>query len=97
MKGEYEIPQIDQKELNSRLQGQKTILIDVREEAEFKEFNIGGINIPAHLLNENLSKLSSYETIIVACSNGTRSHIISRVLKKKLPGKEILHLKEGLF
>jgi hypothetical protein len=33
----------------------------------------------------------------VACSNGTRSSIVARLLTKKLPEKAIYHLEEGVF
>ena len=72
-------------------------LIDIREEEEFADFNIGGINVPSHKLNEFYEELSTYETIVVACSNGTRSYIIAKVLEKRLPSTLILHLQEGIF
>ena len=89
--------EISQKDLQKALAKPKTLLLDVREVWEFADFNIGGINIPPHEITERLEELSNYNTIIVACSNGTRSSIVARLLTKKLPGKEILHLEEGIF
>ena len=89
--------EISQQDLQKALAKPKTLLLDVREVWEFADFNIGGINIPPHEITERLEELSNYNTIIVACSNGTRSSIVARLLTKKLPGKEILHLEEGIF
>lgn len=89
--------EISQQDLEAALAKPKTLLLDVREVWEFADFNIGGINIPPHEITERLEELSNYDTIIVACSNGTRSSIVARLLTKKLPNKEILHLEEGIF
>ena len=91
------VPQIAQKELSKYLEDSTAMIVDVRDEWEFRDFNIGGINVPAHLLNENLDQLKKYQTLIIVCSNGTRSHIMSRVIQKKLPEQTILHLEEGIF
>ena len=89
--------EITQSDLESILSEPNTVLLDVREISEFGDFNIGGINIPPHEVLERLEELKSYETIIVACSNGTRSSIVARLLAKKLPNSKILHLEEGIF
>jgi rhodanese-related sulfurtransferase len=89
--------EISQNDLAAVLSKPCTILLDVREITEFADFNIGGINIPPHEITERLEELKSYDSIIVACSNGTRSSIVARLLTKKLPEKNILHLEEGIF
>ncbi|PLK45539.1 rhodanese-like domain-containing protein [Emticicia sp. TH156] len=89
--------EISQKDLESLRNRPATLFLDVREVWEFADFNIGGQNIPPHEITEKLDELSNYETIIVACSNGTRSSIVARLLAKKLPAKEILHLEEGIY
>ncbi|WP_337042709.1 rhodanese-like domain-containing protein [Emticicia sp. 17c] len=89
--------EISQKELEGILSQPDTLLLDVRETWEFADFNIGGINIPPHEITERLEELKNYNAIIVACSNGTRSSIVARLLTKKLPDIKILHLEEGIF
>lgn len=89
--------EIAQDDLESILSDPNAILLDVREISEFTDFNIGGINIPPHEITERLSELQNYSTIVVACSNGTRSSIVARLLAKKLAEKTILHLEEGIF
>ena len=92
-----DFPEISQNDLKSTLSNPKSILLDVREISEFADFNIGGINIPPHEVTERLDELKNYQTIVVACSNGTRSSIVARLLTKKLPEKTIMHLEEGVF
>ncbi|WP_341226922.1 rhodanese-like domain-containing protein [uncultured Arcticibacterium sp.] len=92
-----EIKEISQNELQEVLDNQNAVIVDVRERSEFNDFNIGGISVPAHLLNEHLKDLTEFDTLIVACSNGARSYILARVIQKKLPEKNILHLGEGVF
>ena len=89
--------EIDQIEMAEILDNQNAAMVDVREVIEFNDFNIGGINVPAHLLNENLETLRKFDVLIIACSNGTISHIMQRVFKKKLPEKTILHLTGGIY
>ena len=89
--------EISQNDLESILSEPNAVLLDVREITEFEDFNIGGINIPPHEITERLEELQNYKTIVVACSNGTRSYIIARLLAKKLPNSKILHLEEGIF
>jgi rhodanese-related sulfurtransferase len=96
MKENYNL-NISQTELQQIINCKNVCLVDVREEIEFDEFNIGGINIPGHLISERLAALEKFDFLIIACSNGTISHILTRVFKKKLPQKTILHLKDGIY
>lgn len=52
-----------------------TVVVDVREPWEFDEFNEGGINIPLSTIREKRNRLEGYDTIIVICTNGTRSKV----------------------
>lgn len=89
--------EITQKQLEEYTSKPSTVLLDVRETWEFNDFNIGGINIPPHEITDRLSEIENYENVIVACSNGTRSSIVARLLTKKLPETTIYHLEEGIF
>lgn len=88
---------ISQAELPDLLKNPKAILLDIRETWEFQDFNIGGINIPPHEIPDRINEIVGYGQIILACSNGFRSSIVARMLVKKLPDAEILHLEEGIF
>ncbi len=89
--------EISQNAVEDYLKQDGTVLLDVRETWEFRDFNIGGINIPPHEISENTEQLKQFRQIIVACSNGTRSAIVARLLSKKLPDTRILHLEEGIY
>jgi rhodanese-related sulfurtransferase len=92
-----EFKEIDRNEMKELLKLGSSEIIDIREIWEFKDFNIGGINVPAHELNEYKDIMEQFENLIIVCSNGTRSSIVARVLAKKLPNTTIYHLEEGIF
>lgn len=63
-------------EFKNRFQnGEKLTLIDIREEWEYEEENIGAINIPFPDLPHRLSEISTLKDkeIILHCGSGTRS------------------------
>ena len=73
-------------ELKSRIdQGEQIALIDVREQYENEEFNIGGILVPIGSLIEAADQLDipTDQEVVVYCRSGNRSNM----------GKQILHLK----
>jgi len=63
-------------ELKERMdKGEKLNLIDVREEYEFDEFNIGAKLIPLGELPDRLKEINAWkeEEILVHCRSGARS------------------------
>ena len=72
-----------------------TILIDVREEYEFEEFNIGGINIPLYELSEQLNTIEQGKHIIFVCQNGQRSKLAILISRDKYKGA-LYSLKNGI-
>jgi rhodanese-related sulfurtransferase len=63
-------------ELKERMDiGEKLNLIDVREEYEFDEFNIGAKLIPLGELPDRLEEINAWkeEEILVHCRSGARS------------------------
>jgi rhodanese-related sulfurtransferase len=67
---------ITPEELKERIdKGEKLNLIDVREEYENEEFNIGGELIPLGTLQSSLTALENLrnEEVIVYCRSGMRS------------------------
>jgi rhodanese-related sulfurtransferase len=92
-----EFKTISREDLPGLLENPKATILDIRETWEFVDFNIGGINIPPHEIPDRTDEIADYEQIILACSNGFRSGIVARMLTKKLPNAEILHLEEGIF
>ncbi|MCP9768157.1 rhodanese-like domain-containing protein [Lacihabitans sp. LS3-19] len=90
------IKEIDKAELEELLK-KDALIVDIREKEEFIDFNIGGINIPAHEITTRIAEIESFEDLIIVCSNGTRSSIMARVIHKKIPSANIFHLTEGIF
>jgi len=63
-------------ELKKRMdEGEKLTIIDVREEYEFDEFNIGAKLIPLGELPDRIDELDSFKNqeIILHCRSGARS------------------------
>jgi len=78
---------------------ESVILVDVREDWEFEEFNIGGVNIPLAEIRQRRDALSPFNTIIVICTNGTRSKVAAKdyCRVKEWSAKTIYHLKGGIL
>lgn len=74
----------------------KPILIDVREDHEFEDFNLGGINIPMGDLLNRLNELNSYSNLFLCCKSGKRSQAIAFHLKNRMNEKNIYSLAGGL-
>ena len=63
-------------ELKERLaNGEKPFILDVREDWEYQEQNIGGLNIPLGTLPDKLDELEDHKNdeVIVHCRSGARS------------------------
>lgn len=75
------------------------MIIDVREPWEFEEFNEGGINIPLSKIRERRAELGSYNSLIVVCTNGTRSKVaaLDYCRVSDWDEKKIYHLKGGIL
>ncbi|MFN4144340.1 MAG: rhodanese-like domain-containing protein [Runella sp.] len=73
-------------ELKKRLEsGEKINLIDVREEYEYEEDNLGAVLIPLGELPHRLSELDSLkeEEVIVHCRSGKRSETAQKFMQSK--------------
>ena len=63
-------------ELKERLaKGEKPFILDVREDWEYQEQNLNGLNIPLGALPDKLDELEDHKNdeIIVHCRSGARS------------------------
>lgn len=71
-------------EMKKRMEeGEKNyVLLDVREDYERAEFNIGGIHVPLGQLTMSLDKLTPHkdEEIVVYCRSGKRSAMATELL-----------------
>lgn len=76
---------ISKDELKQRLDNsEKLYLVDVREEWEFEENNIGAINMPLNDIPSKIDELESLKNVelILHCNTGTRSHTAMKYLSK---------------
>ncbi|GAB4034393.1 rhodanese-like domain-containing protein [Spirosoma jeollabukense] len=75
-----------------------TAVVDVRDEWEFDEFNIGGLNIPLPDIRARKAELLPYTTLIVICTNGVRSRVAAKDLLRQpeFQQKTIYHLHGGI-
>ena len=71
------------------------LLIDVREEYEYEEDFVGGINIPLPELAENISKMPADKTVVFYCRSGARSLMAVNLLKKNNFEGKSFWMKEG--
>ena len=60
------------------------VLLDVREDYERAEYNIGGVHIPLGQLSMSFDKLAPYreDEIIVYCRSGKRSAMAQELLRQ---------------
>lgn len=71
------------------------VLVDVRENYEFEEFNMGGLNIPWYELTERCLEIPQQKIVIFCCASGSRSKYAATVFKQ-LTGRMCLHVGSGL-
>ena len=86
-------------EMQKIVNEQDTVLVDVRENWEFEEFNEGGVNIPLAEIRQKRDILAPFKTIIVICTNGVRSKVAAMDYCR-IPewiDKKILHVKGGII
>ena len=71
-------------------------LVDVRENYEFDDYNIGGVNISIYELIENVADLPTGKKLIFICQTGQRSKMAMQMLYPIYKG-EIYSVKNGLI
>jgi rhodanese-related sulfurtransferase len=76
-----------------------SVLVDVRDEWEYEEFNMGGINIPMPEIRAKRHLLMAYEHIVVVCANGVRSRIAVKDYGRasELANKHFYHVEGGIL
>lgn len=92
------IKEIDKSTLDQWLSADadKIFLIDVREDYEHEENNIGGVNISLYELSGSLASIPKNKKLVFYCQSGQRSKIAVQVLEGSYEG-EVYSLKGGLL
>ena len=89
---------ISVKDLKSKIQEENNIqIIDIREDYEFEENNIGGINIPMENVLTSLDKIDVSKQIVLCCKTGIRAAAMTHTLERKLNLKNIFFLEGGVL
>ena len=70
-------------------------LIDVREDFEHEDFNIGGELIPLHEIVQRFEKIKKDKPVILYCRKGIRSQIAIQKLQEKYPFTNLINLIGG--
>jgi rhodanese-related sulfurtransferase len=91
------IEEIDNQTLDQWITNDSNCLqiIDVRENYEYEEHNIGGINIPLYELKDQLNTFSESKKLVFVCGTGQRSKIAVQLSKSLFSGS-VYSLKHGL-
>ncbi len=71
-------------------------LIDVREEFEHNDFNIGGMLIPMNTVFEQIEKIPKNKPVVVYCAKGIRSAMVIQRLEEKYNYHNLINLSGGI-
>ena len=63
---------------------EKFQLVDLREDYEFDDLNVGGINIPLGEIFSSLDKIDTNKPVIFICNSGRKSAAVIHTIKRKL-------------
>jgi rhodanese-related sulfurtransferase len=76
-----------------------TLVVDVRDDWEFEEFNLGGLNLPLPDIRARRHELLPYDSLIVLCTNGVRSRVAAKDLLRhpEFAAKTIYHVEGGII
>ena len=89
---------ITAQELKSKIDNNDDFqLIDVREDYEFEDNNIGGINIPLEKMLSSTELIDKDKQVIICCRSGKRSAAITLALERKMSFKNLHSLEGGVF
>ena len=72
-------------------------LIDVREDYEHEDFNIGGSNIPLGEIMQHAQEIPKDVPVILYCKRGIRSAIAIQRLQDKYEFTNLLNLQGGII
>jgi adenylyltransferase/sulfurtransferase len=72
-------------------------LIDVREEEEHQQKNIGGDLIPLREVMRNIDRVDISKKVVIYCKRGIRSQIAIQKLQRKLPNVDFYNLAGGIY
>jgi adenylyltransferase/sulfurtransferase len=87
---------ISPSELKALLPDSGIFLLDVREQDEHDEFNIGGHLIPLGEVISRINEIPTDQKVLVYCKRGIRSMIAIQKLLLKKPDLQLMNLSGGI-
>lgn len=88
---------ITAQELKAKIDNKEDFqLIDIREDYEYDDYNIGGENIPLDTVMSSTDKISPSKLVVFCCNSGKRSAAIIHALKRKSNLTELYSLEGGI-
>jgi rhodanese-related sulfurtransferase len=76
---------------------EELVLIDVREEYEHNDFNIGGTLIPMNTVFEQIEKIPKDKPVVLYCAKGIRSAMVIQRLEEKYSYNNLVNLTGGMY
>lgn len=92
----FKVPTISIEDLKKDFEKNIFELIDVRNDEERAQFNIGGAHIPITTLKETSLTLSNNKATIFYCASGKRSAEAVKQIKKQDPDANVFSLEGGM-
>ncbi|MEI6264604.1 MAG: rhodanese-like domain-containing protein [Sphingobacteriia bacterium] len=87
---------ITPKELKQLLSDPAIFLVDVREQHEHDEYNIGGLLIPLGEIVTRIHEIPTEQKVVLYCKRGIRSMIAIQKLHLKNPQLNLFNLSGGM-
>lgn len=85
------------KDLDSMMSENKDIqIVDVREDYEFEDENIGGDNIPLNDILNHTDRIARNKPVVFCCKTGKRSAAMAHTLERKFGLDNLFTLEGGL-
>ena len=72
------------------------VLIDVREEYEYEDENIGGVNIPLAEVLDQINDFNEEQNLVFCCKSGKRSQAIAHTVERKTNRNNVFTLEGGI-
>jgi rhodanese-related sulfurtransferase len=72
------------------------LLIDVREQWEHEQFNIGGLLIPMNTIFQHLDAIPLDKPVVFYCQKGIRSGLVIQRLQQKFAFNNLMNLSGGM-
>ena len=74
----------------------EALIVDVRENYEFENCNIGFLHIPMGEISERIKEIPSDKKIIVMCQSGKRAEAVANLLETEFELNSVFIMEGGI-